>query len=167
MNRVKSKLVREVMNPGVVTIRDDRSVSDLAAFLMENEISGAPVVDAKGKLVGVVSVTDIVEQRTVDDDASPREREPHWDEMTSARQLQRMRRKGDGVLVRDIMTPTVYTIPDDTLVSEAARTMIAGRIHRLFVTNGGHIVGIVTTLDLLKLLAEEEPVSARASSARP
>ena len=161
---IKAKLVREVMNPGVETIREDCSVSELASFLMEKEISGAPVVDGKGRLVGVVSVTDIVEQRTHDEDASPRSTEPHWDERADMRELQRQRRRGDGMLVRDIMTPTVYTIPDDTFVSEAARTMIAGRIHRLFVTRESHIVGIVTTLDLLKLLAEEESVSSVVAS---
>jgi CBS domain-containing protein len=57
--------------------------------------------------------------------------------------------------VGDIMTPTVYTVPADTPASELARTMVSGRIHRLFVTRGRRIVGIVTSLDLLKLLFEE------------
>jgi CBS domain-containing protein len=54
--------------------------------------------------------------------------------------------------VQDIMTPAVYTVRDDAPVAMLARTMVAGRIHRLFVTRGGRIVGIVTSLDLLKLL---------------
>jgi CBS domain-containing protein len=131
--RERDSRLREVMNPSVLTFPDDKSVNELAAFLTTNEISGVAVVDARKHLVGVVSVTDIVEQRV--------ESEP-------------------GTLVRDIMTPTVYTIPEDTPVSEVARTMIAGRIHRLFVTREGHVVGIVTTLDLLKLLCQDEPVGA-------
>jgi CBS domain-containing protein len=43
------------------------------------------------------------------------------------------------------MTPTVYTVPEDTPASQLARTMVAGRIHRLFVTRGRKIVGIVTS----------------------
>ena len=135
--------VRDVMNTGVLTFRDDGTVAELAAYLMDKEISGVPVVDAKGRLVGVVSVTDIVEQRT-------REHET-----TDVEELRRASQHANNVLVRDIMTPTVFTVPDDTAVAEVARTMIAGRIHRLFVTRGGNVVGIVTTLDLLKLVAHE------------
>ena len=140
--------VAEVMNPSVLTFRDDRTVSELAVFLTEKEISGVVVVDRAGRLVGVVSVTDIVEQRTIG------EREDAPAPRRERGELEGLRVEDGGVLVRDIMTPTVYTVPDDTPVSEAARTMIAGRIHRLFVTRGGHVVGIVTTLDLLKLLCE-------------
>jgi CBS domain-containing protein len=145
--------VRDVMNRGVLTFPIDGTVSELATFLMDKEISGVPVVDGEGKLVGVVSVTDIVEQRTREHDVSL-EGERGW-QQSSAKDLRRLRSESDGVLVRDIMTPTVYTVPDDTPVAEVARTMIAGRIHRLFVTQHGHIVGIVTTLDLLRLLTNE------------
>jgi CBS domain-containing protein len=145
--------VRDVMNRGVLTFPIDGTVSELATFLMDKEISGVPVVDREGKLVGVVSVTDIVEQRTREHDVSL-EGERGW-QQTSAKDLRRLRSESDGVLVRDIMTPTVYTVPDDTPVAEVARTMIAGRIHRLFVTQHGHIVGIVTTMDLLRLLTNE------------
>jgi CBS domain-containing protein len=128
------KIARDVMNASVLTFPEDGTVARLAAFLSETEISGVAVVDKAGRPVGVVSVTDIAELR---------EDEPH-------------------ALVRDIMTPTVYTIPDDTPVTEIARTMIAGRIHRLFVTRDWHIVGIVTPLDLLKVLVDEEaPVATR------
>jgi len=54
------------------------------------------------------------------------------------------------------MTPTVYTVPEDTPVPQIARAMVAGRIHRLFVTSRGRVVGIVTSLGLMKLLCPEE-----------
>jgi CBS domain-containing protein len=53
------------------------------------------------------------------------------------------------------MTPAVYTVEEDTPVSSLAKTMIAGRVHRLLVMRDQHIVGIVTTLDMLKLLCDE------------
>ena len=49
----------DVMNPNVLTVQDDMTVEELASFLVENEISGAPVEDSGGRLVGVVSVTDL------------------------------------------------------------------------------------------------------------
>jgi CBS domain-containing protein len=62
------------------------------------------------------------------------------------------------------MTPTVYTIPDDTPVSRIAQTMVAGRIHRLFVTRARRLVGIVTSLDLVKLLDEDWTRDAATAS---
>ena len=50
---------KEVMNPDVITVRDDMTVQEVAAFLTENQISGAPVEDGEGRLVGVVSYADI------------------------------------------------------------------------------------------------------------
>ncbi|MBZ5546075.1 MAG: CBS domain-containing protein, partial [Acidobacteriia bacterium] len=54
------------------------------------------------------------------------------------------------------MTPTVYTVPESTPVSKLAQTMISGRIHRLLVTRRGRVVGIVTALDLLRLLVDRK-----------
>jgi CBS domain-containing protein len=153
----------DVMNREVLTVRESKTVEELAAFLSEKEISGVPVVDRRGKLVGVVSVTDIVEQRSLDEGAAARAADEAWEEDRRIQVPGPLRKKGGAVLVRDIMTPTVYTIPGETTVAEAARTMIAGRIHRLFVTSGGHVAGIVTTLDLLRLLVEEQaPAVERA-----
>lgn len=118
---------RDVMTSPVLSLRDSRTAREAAAFLAENEISGAPVLNAAGKLVGVVTVADLAEEE-------------------------------HGRRVRDVMTPTVFTIPDDTPVERVARTMIAGRIHRLFVTRSGRVTGVVTPLDLLKLLTGRKPI---------
>jgi CBS domain-containing protein len=141
----KNAIASDVMNPDVMTVTDDMSVPELAAFLTENQITGAPVLDTHGHAVGVVSVTDIAESGggagswQQEDGVQPEDRRGLHVENTGQR-------------VRDIMTPTVYTVPDDTPVSQLASTMIAGRVHRLLVTKDKRIVGIVTALDLLKLL---------------
>lgn len=57
--------------------------------------------------------------------------------------------------VQEVMTPTVYTVTEDTPISEIAKIMIAGRIHRLLVTHHNRLVGIITTLDMLKVLTPE------------
>ena len=54
--------------------------------------------------------------------------------------------------VRDVMTPTVYGVSEDTPVAEIAEMMVQGRIHRVFVTRDGEVVGVVSALDLLDLL---------------
>jgi CBS domain-containing protein len=147
----------DIMNPNVMTVRDDMTLHELATFLTENEISGAPVVDSRGKLVGVVSVTDIAlseaERASVEaDPSSPPFYSGGWRERLRREGLSGMHIESSGLLVRDIMTPAVYTVPDTASVSEIARTMITGRLHRLLVVRGHQVVGIITTLDLIKLL---------------
>jgi CBS domain-containing protein len=149
------------MNPSVVTVRDDLTVQELAAFLIENEITGAPVVNDRAKLVGVVSAMDIAENAAQGADFVPTgETGSHVRqdvrEHLNAGDLRRMHIENAGLQVREIMTPTLYTIPEDTPISKIAQTMISGRIHRLLVTRRGRMVGIVTTLDLLKLLVKKK-----------
>ena len=151
---MKGANVGRVMSRDVLSFHDDRTVSELATFLTENEISGVAVVDRLGKPVGVVSVTDIAQQRVVEGSVPASERE--WDGASRSEDMRGLRVTSESTLVKDIMTPTVYTIPEETPIAEAARTMIAGRIHRLFVTRKGSIVGIVTPLDLLKVLVGDE-----------
>jgi CBS domain-containing protein len=151
----------DVMNPSVITVRDDLTVQEVAALLMEKEITGAPVTNSRGKLVGVVSVTDIAESAAEGADFSPGGnasgfRQHDLEGRASRGELRDLHVENAGLPVRDIMTPTVFTVPENTPVSRLAKTMISGRIHRLLVTRRGRIVGIVTALDLLKLLADRK-----------
>lgn len=137
------------------------TIHELATFLTENEIPGAPVLDEGGKLVGVVSVTDIAlseaERASVEvDPTRPSFYSGGWKERVNRGDLSGMHIENNGLLVRDIMTPAAYTIPETTPVSQIAKTMIAGRLHRLLVTRHHQLIGIITTLDLLKLLVQEE-----------
>jgi CBS domain-containing protein len=138
---------KDVMNAELLSVREDLTLPELSAFLAEHEITGAPVTDASGRYVGVVSVTDLAESEVASD----------WEPGDG---ISSNERSGlhvqDGRQVRDIMTPTVYTVSEDAPVDELARAMISGRVHRLFVTRKGRIVGIVTSLDLLKLLCDGE-----------
>ena len=158
---MKTGTAADVMNRDVLMVREDMTLSELAAFLTEHEITGAPVVDRKGKPVGVVSVTDMAESYSAPED-SPRQDRHHqyfahgWEGRVNADELRGIHVEGEGRLVADIMTPTVFTVPEETPVSQIAKTMIAGRIHRLLVTRKERIVGIVTTLDLLRLLCQED-----------
>ncbi len=148
---------KDVMNENVLYVREDMTVRELATFLAENEITGAPVLNAAGKMTGVVSVTDIAESEAEDERASTDRANADyyvrgWEDKMNAEDLRGLHLQDEDTLVRDIMTPTVYTVPDNTPVGEIARTMVAGRIHRLVVTREERVVGIVTTMDLLRLL---------------
>jgi CBS domain-containing protein len=158
----------DVMSTQVLAVRPDMSVHELAAFLTENQITGAPVLDAHGRLVGVVSETDIAECESdraelVRDRSDPEFDLRGWEDKANVEDMRELHVEGGDLAVRDIMTPAAYTIPHDTPVSKVAQTMVAGRIHRLLVTRASRVVGIVTSLDLLKLLCPTE----RAVPRRP
>ncbi len=169
---MKETVARDVMNAQVLTVRPEMTVRDLAAFLTENQISGAPVVDSHGCLVGVVSLTDIAESDSDRNDRAPDRSKPElfvrgWEDGIRPEEVQRLRLEQADLLVRDIMTPTAYTVPEDTPVGTVAQTMVAGRIHRLLVTRGHKLIGIVTSLDLLKLLFEHEGTAPSPRARRP
>ena len=152
---MKDLKAKDVMNREVITVRDDITIQELAAFLTEKEISGAPVVDAEGQMVGVVSLTDIAQNTTQDSPTNSGRSNPDfyvraWGDELSPTDMQLHIENGE-LPVREIMTPTVYTVMEDTPVDEIAKTMIAGRIHRLLVAHDNRVIGIITTLDMLKV----------------
>ncbi|HSR68603.1 MAG TPA: CBS domain-containing protein [Acidobacteriota bacterium] len=148
----------ELMNREVIKVRDDMTLQTAASILAGNAISGAPVVDGDGSAVGVISYSDIAAHAAEGDESLSASADylQGWEDKLNAEDLDSLQIDNGGTLVRDVMTPTVYTVPHDTPVKYIARAMIAGRVHRLFVTKGDAIAGIITTLDLLSILARDE-----------
>jgi CBS domain-containing protein len=155
MNRPQR--VKDVMNPDIMTVAADMTTEDLARYLTEREISGAPVVDSQGHLVGVVSMTDIGRQLAEPSDFASSRRSEFYrntsDDMTLEDLGQRYVEERE-VTVRDVMTPVVYQVPATAPVAEAARSMVEHHIHRLVVTEDKEPVGIITSMDLLRFVAE-------------
>lgn len=142
------------MNPRVLTVREDMTVEQLAEFLLENEISGAPVEDLTGRLVGVVSVTDIA---ALVSDAGRKGTDffaRAWEEDDDV--PDEIEVEDGHIHVREIMTPIIYAVPEEMPVSEVAERMVESHIHRLLVTRGEKVVGILSTSDLLGLLVEKD-----------
>jgi CBS domain-containing protein len=79
-----------------------------------------------------------------------------WDEGLSADEIEDLPADATELTVADIMTPEVYTVNEETPVSEIAEAMIANHVHRLLVTREDRVVGIISTSDLLGLLVEEK-----------
>lgn len=165
----------DLMNPKVLTVRDDMTLRELAAFLVRNQITGAPVEDGGGRLVGVVSTVDIAEAVLAGQgggadpgaaEAGGREAQEEvvrggaffaqdWEEEPDEADLEEMQLADDDLLVRDFMTPAIYSLPEDATVSEVASRMLDSHVHRLLVTREGRPVGIISTSDLLGLLIDE------------
>jgi CBS domain-containing protein len=133
--------VRDVMTTDVTTVQPSTSLKDVAAILAERRISGLPVVDSSGAVVGVVSESDIVEKEAA---AQP------------GRGLLQRFRAGDGrakVAARtagEAMTSPALTIGADRPLTEAAALMVERRVKRLPVVTGEQLTGIVTRADLVR-----------------
>ena len=154
MSRTHS--VKELMNPDVMTVADDMTTDALARYLAEREISGAPVVDNQGHVIGMVSLTDIGRNLAESDDvASSRgggfERDLATD--LTLEDLGQRYVEERASTVRDVMTPLVHHVPATASAAEAARLMIDQHVHRLVVTEGKEPVGIITSIDLLRVVA--------------
>jgi CBS domain-containing protein len=150
----------DLMNPGVLTVREDMTVRDLASFLLEHEISGAPVEDAQGRLVGVVSMADIAAVASGEERGNSEEGSsffgPAWDDGLDEEDMEDLHLDLDGLRVASIMNPRIYSVREDATVSEIASLMLKGHLHRLLVTREDRAVGIITTSDLLGLLVGED-----------
>src|SRR3990172_2654317 len=157
---MKNLTAKDIMNSEVITVKDTMTVHELAAFFTDKMISGAPVVNKDNNLVGVVSLSDIVRndaQRTaiIKADSETDFYLQSWDENFDKTELNNFHiEKDDDMLVHDIMTPMIFKVGENAAIADMADTMINGRIHRLIVTRNDQVLGIVTTLDMLKKIRE-------------
>jgi CBS domain-containing protein len=174
--------VRDIMQTAVVTVSTDTTARFLAKLLADEEISGVPVLDANGFLVGVVSSTDLVRLAAdesvvqvrsggiplgadpgLDPDADLDEMAeedpygfflPEDSPFVGQRVLEQWSESEfDAVLVKDIMTPVSFSVTPDTPVPELCEFLMKGRIHRAVVVENDELVGIVTSVDVLKAVA--------------
>jgi CBS domain-containing protein len=141
------------MTREVVTIGPEASVEDLAKLLEERRISGVPVLDAQGGLVGVITQSDLV-QRSRDLDLPPALNilDLHLFLETPSH-FQKRLEKLLGNKVKDVMTKDPITVAPDTSVKEIAGLMSSKGVHTLPVLESGNLVGIVGKLDLIRGLA--------------
>lgn len=151
---------RDLMNPEVLSVPHDMSVRELAAFLLDQQISGAPVTGDGGHLVGVVSMTDIASAASRDAGVATDRRNPGFylkdlEETYSEEDLRTFHIEEPDRRVEEIMTPTLYSVDADDSVSAVASLMLNGHLHRVLVTEAGKTVGIISTSDLLGLLLDE------------
>jgi predicted transcriptional regulator len=148
-----ARRVKDVMNPDIMTVADDMTTDELARYLTEREISGAPVVNSQGHLIGVVSMTDIGRHLAEPSEFASSRRSDFYDAGDDATLEQRFV-EDRTVAVGDVMTPVVHHVPASAPIAEAARIMVEQHIHRLVVTDAREPVGIITSMDLLRVVAE-------------
>ncbi|HFD16842.1 MAG TPA: CBS domain-containing protein [Rhodospirillales bacterium] len=146
-------LARDVMTRNVVTVAPDTPVSEIARLLLEKRISGVPVVEPDGRLVGIVSEGDLM--RRVEEGGA--RRGSWWLAMLGIpeeRALEYVRTHGRHA--RDVMTRQVITVSPDTPIGKVARLLEEEHIKRVPVVEDGRLVGIISRADLLRAIASRE-----------
>ena len=144
-------LVADHVHRRPVLVRDDASLGEAATLMDEHHVHGLPVVDATGRLVGVLSQTDLNRARSTEYLWA------HW----------------PGLVVRHLMSSPAVTVRRTTPLIEAARLMERHAIHRLVVVEDGDElspVGVLSMSDLIHSLADETrppgaPIAAEAATA--
>jgi CBS domain-containing protein len=149
--------VSEIMSSPVITVDAQASVAQLLALLKEHSISGLPVVDGEGALAGIVSRQDVILQEL----RLLGSKEPSPSRLSEILNGGFVTVPAEGfrsqtTKVGEIMTPAakVRTCRKDTSLTEACALMAENRIHRLPVIAGGRIVGILSTTDIVRAVAD-------------
>lgn len=148
------KTVESIMTRDIIAFSPDSSVVTASRVLASKHIGGAPVIDEKGRPVGVVTLTDLVDpdrQRSDGDGESLYYQvvDGAFDAIgaVSAEDV-----PGEGI-VSDVMSPYAFSVSPDTTLLDAIRLMVSDNIHRLLVVDDGKLVGVISSMDMLKAMA--------------
>ncbi len=144
---------QHIMSKDLITLKPEMLCEEAIELLVTHKISGAPVTDQNGDLVGVISMQDILRSGLEYSNASPYFGDSQIDRILEEEgfHLEDI----PGGFVSDYMTHHVYTELPHTTVEEMAKLMVNHRIHRVIIVKPDtqKPIGIVTTFDLLKLIA--------------
>jgi CBS domain-containing protein len=145
--------VRDVMTTTVLSVGPGAPLKDVARELIEHRISGLPVVDDAGKVVGVISEGDLLAKGQHRDAVHHRPLARLFGESAETRSLQA---KAEATTAGEAMTSPAITIEASESVDAAATLMIERKVNRLPVTDGGKLVGIVTRSDVVATFARSD-----------
>jgi CBS domain-containing protein len=144
-----SAKVKDVMTTHVVAVKSSATFKEMAARLRQHRISAFPVVDADGKVIGVVSEADLLAKEALNGGRS--------DTLISGILHHKGQAKASGVTADDLMTKPPVTIGPDEPVTRAARLLYSRKVKRLPVVSAdGHLLGIVSRADVLRVFSRPD-----------
>ncbi len=151
--------VSEAMTPDPITVRPDAEVSEVAKVMIDSDVGGLPVVDESGKMVGIVTESDLVVQDS-------EVRFPRFVSFLagyvfvpgSLHRFDEKFKKAVAATAGDVMSKDIVTIEADDSVEDAATVMTRKKLKRLPVMRGGKLVGMITEKDIVRLISRDIPV---------
>lgn len=150
---------KSIMSAPVVTTRPELPVRDAVRLMLDRHISGLPVVDDEGRLVGIVTEADLLPK-----EAQPPVGEPLLGWFGRSLWLERLvtgHRKLEGRTVGEVMTHNVVTAEEETPIHVLASRMMRYAVNRLPIVQAGRVVGIVTRADVLKVFLRSDELLER------
>ena len=141
---------KEIMTKDVVSVTPDCSITDMAAKMQEFRVSGMPVLNAQGELVGIVTEGDCLRRAEIGTEVK---RSRWWSFLVSPETLAEEYIRSYGRKVGDVMTADPITISEDTDLDEVIHLMEKHQIKRLPVMRAGEVVGILSRANLVQALA--------------
>jgi len=154
-------IARDLMQTGLVTVEPDAPLSVVQRVFVEEEIHGAPVVDSEGRVLGVITSTDLL--RAAGESEELRPSEPayfrgdldlhgfDWDRAPID-----LRERLADTVAGDVMTTEIVSVPPDATVASVARTLREQAVHRVLVIDDGELLGLISAMDLVALLEREQ-----------
>lgn len=141
--------VQDVMTKDVLTVQKYDSIVSVAHMLADKNISGLPVVDRDGKMLGIITQADVLSMLGVG-------REPSFRDLLKYMLGERLPERRVGDTVGDIMTGSPVTIKPEMNIADAVQIMDAKKIRRLPVVDGvGKLIGILTRADILRAVIKK------------
>lgn len=151
---------KEVMTQPAITVSPQGSIFEAVRLMLQNKISGLPVVDESGSLVGILTEGDFLRRTETD----TLRRRPRWIEfLIGAGKLAQEYVHASGRRVDQVMTTDVYSVSEDTPLGEVVSIMEQRRIKRVPVVRGKQVVGIITRANLLRTLMNVVQLSESTS----
>lgn len=140
---VHDLLATDLMQRDLITVHVDDPLREVERVLVDAQVSSVPVLDDNGAVLGVVSMRDVV-SRYADED-NPAEDDDDDDPIWTRR---------DEPTAGDLMTTELLRVAPDTDLRAMARVMVANACHRVLVVDRGRLVGLVSSMDVLRGVAE-------------
>lgn len=147
--------VRDIMSTPARVVGPETRVAEIARLMLEQELSGLPIVDGGGRLLGLVTARDLVAKHA----------RPHLPTYfailgtfvpINTRSTNEEMRHILGVSARDLMEPDPPTVSPDTQVDDAASVMVSRGVDLLPVVEEGRLIGVMRQADIIRLLLHEE-----------
>ena len=140
----------EIMSRHIITISADASVATAIRIMLSHHISGLPVIDAEGKLIGIISESDFLRRQEI----GTEKRRGRWLALLAGKEQEALDfARQHGRKVNEIMSPNPITIGEDTSLEHIIQLMESHNVKRFPVMRGEEMVGMVTRADFLSAIA--------------
>jgi len=141
---------KDIMTKSVTTVRTTTTIEDLARTLMEHKISGVPVVDDAGGLIGIVTENDLISRDKRLHIPTVMRLFDSFIMLESPGRIEKEIKRMTAITVNDIYTKEAITVTEGTPVQDIATIMSEKKVHLIPVVEGKKILGIIGKIDLIK-----------------